>query len=499
MVSSELPFLGHGIPLDIRTRYGVDVAVEDDLRSIMSFVLLEREAWFEDEVAFLQRVLPKGAHIADIGANVGVYSAALAHAAGPHGRVVAVEPHPVAGALLERNAAAALQAPIHAERRAVAAGAGRQSFSFGASSEMSSLVEGGGDIEVETVAVDTLIRELRWSQLDFMKIDVEGAELPVLAGAAGTLAETDPIVMIELVNSDVADFDRLKPLAAAGYSSYRHVPGLDILVPFSEESNFIGLNAFAVKPLRAAKLEAVGHLTQQLPTVSAADSTDPAELKDNLAKYFAGLAPALQIPATGRLWRQAFDDPQARDYLAGCADLLAARNEAHGPAVRAGLLERALVQLLAAVHVRPSPARLLSLLTCGAMSGNLAGCNAIAKPLVELATGDSDFAPDEPVMVPISHYERDCRSSDATAWLKAVIFHYCIERYRFSSFYMSEHVLQLVDRLYRLGYSTAGIERVRQLCALRLRRQLRPVASPIFDATDDSFLNRELWKRAIIG
>jgi predicted methyltransferase len=91
MTEAPMPFLGQVAALEVRTQYGVDVAVEDDLRSIMSFVLLEREAWFEDEVAFLQHSLAEGAHIVDVGANVGVYAAALAHAVGARGRVVAVE------------------------------------------------------------------------------------------------------------------------------------------------------------------------------------------------------------------------------------------------------------------------------------------------------------------------------------------------------------------------------------------------------------------------
>jgi hypothetical protein len=86
MTEAPMPFLGQVAALEVRTQYGVDVAVEDDLRSIMSFVLLEREAWFEDEVAFLQHSLAEGAHIVDVGANVGVYAAALAHAVGARGR-----------------------------------------------------------------------------------------------------------------------------------------------------------------------------------------------------------------------------------------------------------------------------------------------------------------------------------------------------------------------------------------------------------------------------
>jgi FkbM family methyltransferase len=497
MAEVPIPFLGRNAPLDVRTHYGVDIAVEDDLRSIMSFALLEREAWFEDEVAFLQRALPKGAYIADVGANVGVYSAALAHAAGPHGRVVAVEPHPVAGALLARNAAAARQAPIHAERRAVAAGAGRQSFRFGSSSELSGLVDGGGDIEVETVALDALIGDLGWPRLDFLKIDVEGAEEAALAGAARTLADADPVVMLEVNNCGIYDFAPLATLAAHGYVPYRLVPGLDMLAPMPQSKDLVSLNAFAVKPTRAAELEARGFLATRVPDAADAQAVPQAEIDAGFLAYVEALAPFRQNAALARRWHAAFASPAARDYLAGCADLVAARNRALAPCVRAGLLERAQKNLVAAARARPSTARATSLLSCMLALGNQAAVRSMGQSLLDAATGPADFTPDEPLVVPFARFESLCRGGDAAAWLKAVAFTFCLEQYDYTTKFMPDATLQLAAEIAGLGYASAASERRRQLCAMVLGRQTCPVASPLLDGTDETFRNRDLWRVAV--
>jgi FkbM family methyltransferase len=474
MTEAPMPFLGQVAALEVRTQYGVDVAVEDDLRSIMSFVLLEREAWFEDEVAFLQHSLAEGAHIVDVGANVGVYAAALAHAVGARGRVVAVEPHPVAGALLERNAAVARRAPIHVDRRAVAADAGCQSFRFGASSELSGLVAEGGDIRVETVPLDVLIGGLAWPRLDFVKIDVEGAEESVLSGASRTLAVADPVVMLEVNNCGIYDF-----------------------APLPKSNDLVSLNAFAVKPTRAAELEARGFLSIRAPDAADAQAAPQSEIDDGFLAYVEALAPFRRNAALARRWREAFAAAAARDYLGGCAELVAARNRALAPAVRAGLLERARKRLVAAARARPSSARATSLLSCMLALGNQAALRSMGQSLLDAATGPADFTPDEPLVVPFARFENHCNDGDAARWLKAVAFTFCLEHYGYTTKFMPEATLQLAAEIAGIGYASAASERRRQLCEMVLGRLAGPVASPLFDAADDAFLNRELWRHAL--
>jgi FkbM family methyltransferase len=62
---------------------------------------------------------------------------------------------------------------------------------------------------IELKVLDDLANEIKLDKIDFLKIDVEGAELMVLKGALRTIEKTRPVVMIEM-NEDT--------YRAAGYS-----------------------------------------------------------------------------------------------------------------------------------------------------------------------------------------------------------------------------------------------------------------------------------------
>jgi hypothetical protein len=257
------------------------------------------------------------------------------------------------------------------------------------------------------------------------------------------------------------------------------------------------LNAFAVKPTRAAELEGRGFLATRVPDAADAQAVPQAEIDAAFLAYVEALAPFRQNAALARRWRAAFASPAARDYLAGCADLVAARNQALAPCVRAGLLERAQKNLVAAARARPSAARATSLLSCMLALGNQAAVRSMGQSLLDAATGPADFTPDEPLVVPFARFESLCRGGDAAAWLKAVAFTFCLEQYDYTTKFMPDATLQLAAEIAGLGYASAASERRRQLCAMVLGRQTGPVASPLLDGTDETFRNRDLWRVAV--
>lgn len=71
------------------------------------------------------------------------------------------------------------------------------------------------------------IDSLGLQRLDFLKIDVEGMELEVLRGARATLERCKPIVMAEMVKSDVGALAAL--LRQAGYEVVSEGVGLNLL------------------------------------------------------------------------------------------------------------------------------------------------------------------------------------------------------------------------------------------------------------------------------
>ncbi len=77
-----------------------------------------------------------------------------------------------------------------------------------------------GLVSVQAISIDSL--EL--PRLDLLKIDVEGMEMSVLAGAQQTVGRHLPIIIVERLKTQEAELDAL--LAPHGYRRYRVGPNI---------------------------------------------------------------------------------------------------------------------------------------------------------------------------------------------------------------------------------------------------------------------------------
>jgi FkbM family methyltransferase len=161
----------------------------------------------------------------DIGANIGYMAIVMAKAVGPEGAVVAFEPSPRAYHMLVQNMSGRRSlSRITTLQMAVADHAGTEPFSDFAYDVVGHLGDSSSaypDAEVTDVSV-TSLDELALndsspvSAPNFVKIDVEGAEMRVLAGMPRLLADRHPSLLIELHEpSQAKDVDTL--LASHGY------------------------------------------------------------------------------------------------------------------------------------------------------------------------------------------------------------------------------------------------------------------------------------------
>lgn len=144
----------------------------------------------------LERALSPGAVFVDVGANLGYFSAMAARLVGATGRVLALEPLPKALSLLRENVAPYPWVDV------VAAAAGHErgsaAFSSMPSGDLSGLgVRQGADrvLTVPVTTIDDITKDLE--RLDLLKIDVEGQEAAVLAGARRSLRRFRPLVYLE--------------------------------------------------------------------------------------------------------------------------------------------------------------------------------------------------------------------------------------------------------------------------------------------------------------
>ncbi len=131
-----------------------------------------------------------GDTVFDMGAHCGISTCLLAEMVGPEGRVIAFEPDPLSYGLLVRNLERHGQRNVTALNIALSGKTGRAAFNSEGTigSGLTSLMERdsvGRTVEVETVTMAEAFA--RWGRPAFCKMDIEGAELEVLASSEDVL------------------------------------------------------------------------------------------------------------------------------------------------------------------------------------------------------------------------------------------------------------------------------------------------------------------------
>ena len=170
-------------------------------------------------------VVRPGHTVWDVGANVGLFSFAAAAAAGPAGNLLAVEPDITLAELLRRSALADHgHAPVQVLPAAVSDEVSVAQFHVARRNRATSHLAGYGTAMaggvrftnlVPTVTLDWLAA--RFPAPDVLKVDVEGAELAVLAGATHLLGHV-PTIICEVAARNAAAVTDL--LTACGYTLY---------------------------------------------------------------------------------------------------------------------------------------------------------------------------------------------------------------------------------------------------------------------------------------
>jgi FkbM family methyltransferase len=130
----------------------------------------------------------------DVGAALGLFSLDLWRLVGPTGRVIAIEPAESNTKLLARNARLN-RATIEVIQAAASNEDGLREFFLTPSSDSHAfyhhpLIDPSRSVKVRTLRLDSVIEDA-----DFIKIDVEGAELEVLEGAGQLLKDRPPLVV----------------------------------------------------------------------------------------------------------------------------------------------------------------------------------------------------------------------------------------------------------------------------------------------------------------
>lgn len=155
----------------------------------------------EKQLLFGQTIT-KGSVVFDVGANVGFYTLLASTLVGTAGHVYAFEPLPRNISYLKEHLRLNRVENVTVIEAAVADYSGVRHFDKTPGRAMGHLSTDGA-LEVRSVALDELIASGQVPAPDFMKIDVEGDELLVLAGAQALLSNVRPSLFLATHGVDV--------------------------------------------------------------------------------------------------------------------------------------------------------------------------------------------------------------------------------------------------------------------------------------------------------
>jgi FkbM family methyltransferase len=133
--------------------------------------------------------------VLDLGAFNGNSSIALSRPAGEQGKVYAFEPNPVMQEILARNLKRMNCVNVEIIPRGAGDAPNVLKFTIqGAASRFDPF----GDVDVQIGKVDDFVVERGLSKVDFIKLDVEGFEMPALRGATSTIRTFRPKLAISV-------------------------------------------------------------------------------------------------------------------------------------------------------------------------------------------------------------------------------------------------------------------------------------------------------------
>jgi len=229
------------------SRYGRMMHLQNDLYVGRSF--LRYGEFSEGEVALWKTLIKPGMVVCDIGANIGAHTVALASLVGPTGAVLSFEPIPFLFQMLCGNVALNALTNVrcfpyalgadHGEVRIPPIDFGKEDNFGGLSVDQFPMGE-----PVPVMPFDVL----RLKHIEFMKIDVEGMERLVLAGARQTIARFTPILYVENDRSEKSDA-LVHLIKTLGYDCFWHTPPLFNPENFKQEAENVFADTISVNML----------------------------------------------------------------------------------------------------------------------------------------------------------------------------------------------------------------------------------------------------------
>lgn len=164
--------------------------------------LIERGEFEPLSTRWVDLLVRPGDVVLDVGANIGYYSALLGHKVGQQGKVIAFEPTEHYRKILQRNLAInGLEHCVTTMPYGLSDEDAELQIAIGECSATLHWAEDSSPQATETIILHTLDEisgALDLPRLDFVKVDIDGHELPFIRGAKKTIARYQPIILLEV-------------------------------------------------------------------------------------------------------------------------------------------------------------------------------------------------------------------------------------------------------------------------------------------------------------
>jgi hypothetical protein len=214
---------------------GVEIAVNDSIVDLSTYVLKEQRAWFDLEYEFVLGISQPGMRIVDIGAGIGAYAIPLAYKI-LNGHLWAITQNAA-----ETNLLMLSRARGHLEKNL--------SIS----------------ISKQDLSLDSEMNRCGLTDINLVRVSIEFSNSSLFESSTRFFSLNSPLIMFGIRLGEDAGIELANHFMSYGYELFRLVPGLKLLVPLvsTDELDTFSLNLFACKPDRAELLEGQGFLIRQ--------------------------------------------------------------------------------------------------------------------------------------------------------------------------------------------------------------------------------------------
>ena len=166
---------------------------------VISPILLRDKIWEPFETEVFMREVKYGDVVLDIGANMGYYTLLASKIIGNNAKIYAFEPDPGNFSLLKKNMKANNIKNVVLEQKAVSNETGKIKLYSCSDNKGDHRIydshDGRRALDIRAVSMDDYFKDYK-GVINFIKMDIQGAEIGALQGMQALLAKNKPLKMI---------------------------------------------------------------------------------------------------------------------------------------------------------------------------------------------------------------------------------------------------------------------------------------------------------------